>query len=68
MLTLSAVVAVVCLLGVIVLAPIYGAALFMLLLGGAFLLALTGVLSEVEDRSVPQHDPAMDPKGWRNGR
>ena len=39
MLTLSAVVAVVCLLGVIVLAPIYGAALFMLLLGGAFLLA-----------------------------
>jgi hypothetical protein len=65
MLTLSAVAAILCLLGVIVLAPIYGAALFMLLLGGAFVLALTGVLSEVEDRSVPQHDPSMDPSGWR---
>jgi hypothetical protein len=68
MLKLSAVVASACLLGVIALAPVFGAALFVLLLGGLFLLALTGVLSSVEDRSVAQHDPALDPHGWREGR
>lgn len=63
--SVSATIAIVSLVGVIVMAPIYGAALFMLLLFGLFLLALVGVLSGVDDRSVPQHDPAMDPKGWR---
>jgi hypothetical protein len=65
---LSGVIAVLSLLGVIAIAPVFGAALFMLLLGGLFLLALTGVLSSVEDRRVPQHDPSMDPTGWRTGR
>jgi uncharacterized protein (DUF58 family) len=64
---LSATIAIVSLVGVIVMAPIYGAAIFMLLLFGLFLLALVGVLSGVDDRSVPQHDPAMNPKAWRNG-
>ena len=30
-----------------------------------FLLALVGVLDTVEDRTVRQHDPSMDPRGWR---
>ena len=34
---------------------------------GLFLLALTGVLGGVEDRTVRQHDPAMTPRSWREG-
>jgi hypothetical protein len=41
--------------------------LLSLILVGAFLLALAGVLSGLEDHTVRQHDPAMDPTGWRNG-
>jgi pimeloyl-ACP methyl ester carboxylesterase len=26
-----------------------------------------GILSSLEDQTVRQHDPATDPKGWRNG-
>ena len=29
------------------------------------LLALVGLLDTVEDRTVQQHDPSMDPRGWR---
>jgi hypothetical protein len=43
-----------------------GVLLAPVLLGGA-LLALTGGLGEREDRSVRQHDPPMNPKGWRDG-
>jgi hypothetical protein len=30
-----------------------------------FLLALTGVLGERGDRTVRQHEPATNPRGWR---
>jgi hypothetical protein len=64
---LSSTVAIASLVGVVVLAPVYGAALFMLLLFGVFLLALVGVLSGVEDRTVSQRGPSMNPTGWRDG-
>lgn len=62
---LSSSVAIGSLVGAVVLAPVYGAALFMLLLFGLFLLALVGVLSGIDDRTVQQHDPSMNPRGWR---
>ena len=34
---------------------------------GAAVLALIGVLGGLENRSVRQHDPPMNPKGWRGG-
>jgi hypothetical protein len=46
--------------------PVIGAALIVLLLFGLFLLALVGVLSGLEDRTVRQHDTVLDPTGWRN--
>jgi hypothetical protein len=64
---LSSTVAIVSLVGVVVLAPVYGAAIFMLLLFGLFLLALVGVLSGVDDRTVEQHEPTMNARGWRGG-
>jgi hypothetical protein len=48
-------------------APVIGAALLVLLLLGLFLLAMVGVFMGVEDRTVRQRDPVLDPKGWRNG-
>jgi hypothetical protein len=48
-------------------APVIGAALLVLLLLGLFLLAMVGVFMGVEDRTVRQHDPALDPKAWRDG-
>jgi hypothetical protein len=48
-------------------APVVGAALFTVLLFGLFLLALVGVLGGLEDRTVRQHDPVLDPRRWRNG-
>jgi hypothetical protein len=47
--------------------PVVGAALFVLLLFGVFGLALVGVLGGLEDRTVRQDGPVLDPKGWRNG-
>lgn len=47
--------------------PVIGATLIVLFLFGAFLLALVGVLSGLEDRTVRQHDTVLDPTGWRNG-
>ena len=43
-----------------------GGVLLAPLLLGAALLALTGGLGGLEDRSVGQHDPPMNPKGWRD--
>ncbi len=43
-----------------------GGVLLAPLLLGAALLALTGGLGGLEDRSVRQHDPPMNPKGWRD--
>ena len=34
---------------------------------GASLLALVAVLGGVSDRAVRQHNPAMNPRGWREG-
>jgi hypothetical protein len=48
-------------------APVIGAALLVLLFLGLFLLAMVGVFMGVEDRTVRQHDPVLDPKRWRNG-
>jgi hypothetical protein len=48
-------------------APVIGAALLVLLLLGLFLLAMVGVFMGVEDRTVRQRDPVLDPKGWRKG-
>ena len=65
--TLSAVVAVGSLFLAVALLPVFGAALFALVLFGLFLLALVGVLGGVEDRTVRQRDPSMDPTRWRDG-
>jgi len=34
---------------------------------GVFLLALAGVLGGLNDHTVRQHNPKMNPRGWRNG-
>jgi uncharacterized membrane protein len=65
--TFSALIAVGSLLGAAVLAPLIIGALLSLILVGAFLLALMGVLSSLEDQTVRQHDPGLDPKSWRHG-
>jgi hypothetical protein len=65
--TFSALIAVGSLLGAVVFIPLIVGALLSLILVGLFLLALVGVFSGLEDHTVRQHDPPMDPKGWRNG-
>ena len=65
--TLSALVAVGSLFGAVALVPIIGGIFFAFALLGLFLLALVGVLGALEDRSVRQREPAMDPRRWRNG-
>jgi len=65
--TLFAVIAVGSLLGAVVFVPLIIGALLSLILVGAFLLALVGVLNGLEDQTVRQHDPSIDPTGWRNG-
>ena len=65
--TLFAAIAVGSLLGAVVFVPLIIGALLSLILIGAFLLALIGVLNGLEDHTVRQHDPSMDPTGWRNG-
>jgi hypothetical protein len=48
--------------------PIVGGVLFALFLfGPLFLLALIGVLAGLENRTVRQHNPGMDPRRWRDG-
>jgi hypothetical protein len=44
-----------------------GAALALFLFGPLFLLALVGVLAGLENRMVRQHEPALDPRRWRDG-
>lgn len=64
---ISSLVAIGSLLGAVAFVPVIGATLIVLLLFGAFLLALVGVLSGVEDRTVRQHDAVLDGKRWREG-
>jgi hypothetical protein len=47
--------------------PIVGGVLFAFMFFGLFLLALVGVLAGLEDRTVRQHNPSMDPRRWRDG-
>jgi len=65
--TLSSVVAVLSLFGAVAFVPVIGGILFAVVLLVLFLGALVGVLAEVEDRTVPQRNPVLDPRGWRNG-
>jgi hypothetical protein len=65
--TVCAAIAVGSLLGAVVFVPLIVGALISLVLLGVFLLALVGVFSGLEDRTVRQHEPSMDPRGWRNG-
>ena len=65
--TLSSLVAVGSLFGAVAFVPIVGGILCAFVLFGLFLLALVGVIAGLEDHSVQQHEPAMDPRGWRHG-
>jgi len=65
--TLSSVVAVGSLFGAVAFVPLIGGVLFAFILFGLFLLALVGVIGGLEDHSVRQQEPAMDPRRWRNG-
>ena len=49
----------------VALTPVIGAALFVFFLLGGFLLALVGVIGGESDRRVRQHEPSMNPRGWR---
>jgi hypothetical protein len=64
---LSAFVAVMSLVGAVVLVPTIIGVLLAIPLVGLAGLALVGILNGVDDRTVRQHDPPMDPTGWRDG-
>jgi hypothetical protein len=64
---MSALVAVLSLALTLALLLVPGGVLFAPFSLGLFLLALTGVLGGVRDRTVCQHDPAMTPRSWRDG-
>jgi hypothetical protein len=64
--TVSALVAVLALFLSLAFPLVLGGVIFALFLFfPLFLLALVGVLDTVEDRTVRQHDPLVDPRGWR---
>lgn len=65
--TFSAVVAVLSLFTAVALVPVLGGVLIGAALVGLFGLALTGVLAALEDTTVPERKPPMDPKAWRGG-
>jgi len=44
-----------------------GAMLSLFIFFPLFLLGLVGVLSEVDDRTVRQHEVSMNPRAWREG-
>lgn len=64
---ISSLVAVSSLFLAVALVPVVGAALLVLLLFGVFLLALVGVFSGMDDRTVRQHDAVLDGRTWREG-
>jgi hypothetical protein len=45
--------------------PLVGAALLAAVFFALFPLGLTGVLGEINERGVKQHDPSMNAAGWR---
>jgi hypothetical protein len=60
-------IAVLSLLGAAASLLVPGGVLLAPVLLGAALLALTGALGGLENRSVRQHNPPLNPKGWRDG-
>jgi hypothetical protein len=48
--------------------PLPGGVVFAMFSFGLFLLAMLGVFAGIEDRTVRQHNPSMNPDEWRNGR
>ena len=64
--TLSSLAAFVSLILTVAFVPI-GGVLFAMVFFGLFLLALVGVLGGLEDRTVRQHNPSLNPRGWRDG-
>jgi hypothetical protein len=46
---------------------VIGGAVFAVLLFGAFLFALVGLLAGSANRTVRQHNPRLDGKRWRDG-
>jgi hypothetical protein len=63
----SAVVATLSLLLTLALLPVPGGIILAIFPLGLFALALLGVLAGLEDRTVRQHDPSMNPTAWRDG-
>ena len=63
---MSAFVVVASLVVTVALLPVPGGVVFAPFSLGLALLALVGVLTGVEDRTVRQRDPAMKPRGWRD--
>ena len=63
--TVSSIVAVGSLFTAAALLPLVGAALFAALLFGLSLLGLVGLVGSTGDQVVEQHNPSMDPTGWR---
>jgi hypothetical protein len=60
----SSFVAVTSLFQVVTLLTVVGGAIFAWSCSPLFLLALVGVLTGLEDRTVHQHNPSMDPNAW----
>jgi hypothetical protein len=63
--TVSSIVAVSSLLAATALLPLVGGVLFAAVFVGLSLLGLVGAIGSAEGRFVEQHNPAMDPTGWR---
>lgn len=61
---MSVLVAVVSLFAALALLVVPGGVLFAPFALGLSLLALVGALGGLEDRTVRQHDPPMNPRGW----
>ena len=62
---MSALIAVVSLLLTVALLPVPGGVIFAPFTFGLFLLSLVGVVRGVDDRSVRQRNPRVDPTRWR---
>lgn len=50
----------------VVFIPIIGAVVFSMVTFVLFVGALVGVIAGLEDHTVRQHNPRMDPRGWRD--
>lgn len=64
---ISSLIAVGALFGALALTPVLGGVILGFVLLAVFLLALFGVMAGLEDRTVRQRNPSMDPTAWRNG-